>query len=99
MKRGAFLINTARGEIVDQAALLSALISGHLAGAALDVLAGDSTWDGSSPDSHPLVAYAHENDNLILTPHIGGYAVPSLDATRRFLVEKFRRFAEAPREA
>lgn len=74
MKPGAFLINTSRGAIVDEAALLAALESGHLGGAGLDVLDGE-------PDTAnlPLVRYAKTHDNLLITPHIGGF---SPDAVR-----------------
>ncbi len=89
MKPGAFLVNTSRGEVVDEEALLHALQSGHLAGAALDVLAGDSSWSGRVPGQHPLVAFAKCNPNLLITPHIGGYARESLDSTRLFVVKKF----------
>lgn len=85
---GALLINTARGELVDEGALLQALRSGKLAGAALDVLVGDSGWDGEVPRDHPLIAYARDHDNLILTPHTGGYGQAALERTRRFLVDK-----------
>jgi (S)-sulfolactate dehydrogenase len=68
MKRGAVLINTARGGIVDEVALAAALKSGALGGAAIDVFG-----------TEPLPASAHfENcPNLLLTPHIAGVSAES----------------------
>ncbi|PHK95321.1 hydroxyacid dehydrogenase [Pseudoroseomonas rhizosphaerae] len=63
MRRGAFFVNLARGELVDEAALAAALDSGHLGGAALDV--------GRAPDQMPSPALAHRPD-VVATPHIGG---------------------------
>jgi D-3-phosphoglycerate dehydrogenase / 2-oxoglutarate reductase len=88
LRRGAWLVNTARGELVDEAALLDALGSGRLAGAALDVLAGDGRWPGSIPAGHALVEHARGHGNLILTPHIGGYGRYALHGTRRFVAER-----------
>ena len=85
MKQGSFFINTARGELVDEAALLAALESGKLAGAALDVLDNeysDDFWE------KPLLKYASQHDNLILTPHIGGCTADSMHKTEEFIAHK-----------
>ena len=82
MKAGAWFINTARGELVQEAALLEALESGRLAGAALDVL-----WDENSDGmgGSVLIDYARQHDNLIVTPHIGGCTAESMEKTEVFL--------------
>ena len=65
MKPGAMFINVARGDVVDESALITALTKGHLAGAALDVRASEPA------DVGPL----NEMDQVILTPHIGAFTV------------------------
>jgi D-3-phosphoglycerate dehydrogenase len=73
MKPGSYIVNTARGEIIDENALLEGLKSGHLAGAALDVLADEYQPNFKSELKNlPLVQYARSNDNLIITPHYAG---------------------------
>lgn len=85
MKKGAWFINTARGELVDESALLESLARGWLAGAALDVLSDEySVGIGN----HPLIVYAREHNNLIITPHIGGCTVESMTKTELFLAER-----------
>jgi phosphoglycerate dehydrogenase-like enzyme len=73
-KPGQILINTSRGAIVDEAALLDGLGSGRIGGAGLDVLDGE-------PDTanHPLVIYSQSHENVLITPHCGGF---SPDAVR-----------------
>jgi D-3-phosphoglycerate dehydrogenase / 2-oxoglutarate reductase len=88
-KPGAYLVNTARGEIVDSTALIGALETGRLAGAALDVLDGEFEpgFEGQVLE-HPLVRYAKEHDNLLITPHIAGSTQDAWHLTQRFTVEQ-----------
>ena len=80
-KPEAILVNTARGGIVDEQALLAALQNGQIAGAALDVLDAEPEV---GPD-HPLVAYARTHDNLLIVPHLGGNTRESFEKTEYFL--------------
>jgi (S)-sulfolactate dehydrogenase len=79
MKRGAVLINSARGGIVDEAALAAALRSGALGGAAIDVFG-----------TEPLPAAAHfaECPNLLLTPHIAGLSAESNERVSLLIAAK-----------
>lgn len=81
-----WLVNTARGELLDEAALLDALRDGRIAGAALDVLNGEFE-PGFESTAHPLVAYAREHDNLLLTPHIGGSTRDAWRETERRVID------------
>ncbi len=64
MKPGAFLVNTSRGEIVDEGALIAGVESGHLAGAGLDVLSQEP------PDPHNPILKV---ENILVTPHSGAH--------------------------
>ena len=88
----SMLINTSRGDILDEAALLSALENGHLAGAALDVLSHERSGFQEIP---PLIEYAHTHSNLILTPHIGGATYESMAATETFMAQKLVKYLES----
>lgn len=79
MKPTAYVINTARAEVVDEGALRRALVEGRIAGAALDVLAGERSDTGD-----PLVAM----DRVILTPHCAFYSEESLQELQLRAVEE-----------
>ena len=74
MKKGSYLINNARGSVVDIPELIKAMQSGHLAGAALDVFPHEPGANGAPFDDqlNPWASELRALKNLILTPHIGG---------------------------
>jgi D-3-phosphoglycerate dehydrogenase len=85
MRCGSYLVNTSRGELVDESALVDSLRGGRLSGAALDVLCGEQS---SGMGHHPLVLYARQHGNLLITPHIGGCTTESMAKTELFLAKK-----------
>lgn len=87
---GALLINTSRGAIINEAALLTALHLNHLGGAALDVLSAEVT--GRITSQHPLIQYAQTHPKLLLTPHIGGATSDSMAMTEVFMARKLQSF-------
>jgi len=90
-KRGMCLVNTSRGELVDEESLLQALESGVLSGAALDVLCDEPEEEGAFPS--PVIEYARQNSNVIVTPHIGGATSDAMRRTEEMIVgEVIRRF-------
>jgi phosphoglycerate dehydrogenase-like enzyme len=88
MKSTAYLINVARAEIIDEAALYRALANGGLAGAALDVWYRYPTaTEMTLPANEPL----HELANVILTPHVSGWTEGMLDARARLIATNIER--------
>jgi D-3-phosphoglycerate dehydrogenase len=95
MKRGAVLVNTSRGGIVDEAALLAALDSGQLAAFGSDVL--EDEWRADMT-KQPVIEYARTHDNVVLTPHIGGASRQSIEWSRVFSAKKLVHFLKTGEE-
>jgi D-3-phosphoglycerate dehydrogenase len=92
LSSGAILINTSRGGVLDEKALVDSLKSEQLAGAAVDVLCHENSDEGIHQS--PLLAYARTHDNLLITPHIGGATDESMAKTEVFMASKLARFFE-----
>jgi phosphoglycerate dehydrogenase-like enzyme len=90
LKPTAFLVNVARAQIVDEAALYEALARRSIAGAALDVWYHYPCEAGATaPASLPF----HELSNVLMTPHVSGWTDGMLDARARLIAENIRRVA------
>lgn len=83
MKKGAVLINTARGALIDDSAFIDALKSGHIAGAGLDVFSKEPLVSG-----HPFM----DMDNVLLTPHMGSITQESFSRMMRTAISSIEQF-------
>jgi phosphoglycerate dehydrogenase-like enzyme len=81
MKRGAYLVNVSRGALLDEGALVAALVDGHLAGAMLDVAASEPV---------PAMSELWRTPNLWLTPHMSGGSYESRDRAFQLLLANLR---------
>lgn len=87
MKRGALLINTSRGELVDETAVVEALTDGTLSGLAVDVLV--SELSSELLQTSPILAAARAGANVIVTPHVGGCSRDAMELTETHVAEKW----------
>jgi len=94
MKPSCFLVNTSRGKIVDENVLLKFLENKKVAGYATDVLVNELNFKEGKIENCLLVEYAKKNNNVIITPHIGGMTFESREATDIFIAEKIKKFLE-----
>jgi D-3-phosphoglycerate dehydrogenase len=92
MPKGALLLNTSRGAVLDDSALLACLEGGQLGGAALDVLEGELERGGLV--NNPLIIYSRTNSTTLITPHIGGASTDSWKKTEVFTAMKLAQFLE-----
>jgi D-3-phosphoglycerate dehydrogenase len=87
MRPGTILINTSRGAICDEDALLQALETKHLGGYGTDVLEGEPAIQTSR-----IWQYAQTHDNCLITPHIGGFSPDAVDIVLKFAATRIRDF-------
>ncbi len=83
MKPSSYFINTARGEVIDEGALLEALNKNLIAGAALDVMQNEV--GGKHLKHNPLLDYAQKHKNLLIVPHLGGATYEAMHITEEFV--------------
>jgi len=95
MKPGAILVNTSRGDLIDEAALMRALESGRLAAFGADVLHDE--WREDMRESK-LVQYALSHPNVVITPHVGGCTTESLRGARLFAAQKLVHYIKTGQE-
>lgn len=88
MKSDAIIINSSRGAIIDESALLERLAAGRLGGAAVDVIDGE--W--GNINNHPMVEYARKHDNLLITPHIGGVSYEAQQLAVKYTAMQLNKF-------
>lgn len=87
MKNSVIIVNTSRGKIINENDLLKALTEKKVAGYGTDVLADELSFNDKF-DNNALIEYAKKNENVIVTPHIGGVTFESREATDVFIAKK-----------
>jgi phosphoglycerate dehydrogenase-like enzyme len=85
MKPNAVVINLGRGPVIEERALIQALASGRIKGAALDVFDQEPL-----PAGHPF----YKLENVLLSPHCADHTPDWLDQAMRFFIEQFKRFRD-----
>tara|TARA_Y100001935_G_scaffold254549_1_gene263956 strand:+ start:12962 stop:13915 length:954 start_codon:yes stop_codon:yes gene_type:complete len=94
MKKNSIIINTSRGEIINEIDLINAIKNKIIHGAALDVIHNESKF--MSNINSEIIDFAKTNDRVVITPHIGGATYESMEKTEIFmankLLEYFKKF-------
>ena len=87
MKEGSYLINTARGELVDEEAIIESIKVGHLKGYGTDVIKDEF---GDIENSKLVEFSINPNNNVIITPHIGGMTIEGQTKAYHWAINKFK---------
>jgi D-3-phosphoglycerate dehydrogenase / 2-oxoglutarate reductase len=94
VKQGAVLINTSRGELIDEQAMIEAFNSKRLSGIALDVLFGEAEKTKDWLQNSEVWKKSLINDNIIIVPHIGGATNESMEDTEIFMANRLKKFID-----
>jgi len=89
-KKDSILINTSRGEIIDELELIKAIKNGKIAGAAVDVISNETSLNDLNRSK--LIQFNNIEDRIIITPHIGGATYESMEKTEVFMANKIQKY-------
>jgi D-3-phosphoglycerate dehydrogenase len=87
MKQGSYLVNTARGELVDESSIIKSIEHEHLKGYGTDVIADEF---GNIQNSKLVEFSINPNNNVVITPHIGGMTIEGQTKAYHWAVDKFK---------
>jgi lactate dehydrogenase-like 2-hydroxyacid dehydrogenase len=87
MKQDSYLINTARGELVDEIAIIESIKIGHLKGYGTDVIKDEF---GDIENSELVEFSINPNNNVVITPHIGGMTIEGQTKAYLWAIDKFK---------
>ena len=90
MKKGSILINTSRGELVNEKDVINSIKEGHLGGYGTDVITDEF---GDVKESE-LVEFSRENNNVVITPHVGGMTWEGQTKAYKWAIDKFGGISE-----
>ena len=93
LKPSTYIINTSRGEVIDEAVLADMLVQKRISGLATDVLTSELSLEARG--ENPLLKVAQNLDNVIITPHIAGATYESMWRTEDFVIKKWLRMLKA----
>ena len=88
MKQGSYLVNTARGELVDEGSIIKSIKQGHLKGYGTDVIKDEF---GDIQNSKLVEFSINPNNNIVITPHIGGMTIEGQTKAYTWAVNKFKK--------
>ncbi len=92
LKKGSIFVNTSRGEITDEIALLNLLKSGQISGIGLDVLSDEFNLNPNWLEKNEFRKCSEKGFNIIITPHIGGLTSQSAEKANNFIIDKLEKY-------